>query len=404
MLLNNPRKVFPIAFILIILMMSLAVSGLGQSLYPKKDLIFTQVFAGPYSGNTYTASIAVTNRGTLTYNGTLLLATGANGALWTAVVNGQESSGMVDVSIPPDSTQVFLITDTTFTVGYAFFLSEDWSLDNHIEGNLTYFTLNGSTLMDAVGVPESQEFLITSLPFDYFPDVGLSLAHPDINMTGLAANVNVLLFDEDGNAVGTCDFSIAPGGHVSTYLSELPWTGGIPSGFGPIGKVEISCDQAISGICMLISPGSAAGAQISTLPLGGTPLNYAVEFTGTGVDYKGDLTLWIEGFYVKGYLKLTSINGLSVADSYRRPILVNGQLIGTELDLSFFTGPSGVWPNSSDLGVSLYMYVWSFTPGSSSLSGYWGSYNFWDAGTPVSEGTLTLDNTLGILPQGSDLY
>ena len=389
---NNPRKILPVAFILVVLLLALTASGFSQTFYDKKDTIFTQVFAGPSGSNVYMASISATNRGTLPYYGTLYFVTGVN-AVWNPFVNGsQVTGGTVDVTIQPDATEVFAVTSNSFTVGYALLVSDDWSLDNYIESNLSYFSFNGSTLMDAVGVPESKEFMISSLPFDMYSDIGLSLVNP----TEGSAEVGVILFDADGNAEANCTFTLQPGEHYAKYLSQLPWFSN-PTGFGPVGKVEISSDVPIAGIAMLITPGSAAGAQISTLPLGGTPLTYMVEFTGVGdgIDQiEGELSLWIEGFFVKGYLKLTSVNGSDVENSFRPPILVNGQLIGTELDLSFFTGPSGVWPNDSDLGVSLYMYVWGFTPSVNAPTGWWGAYNFWDNGTPVHEGTLTLDNTL----------
>ena len=271
--------------------------------------------------------------------------------------------------------------------------------------------------MDVVGVPESQNFQISSLPFDYFPDVGLSLAHDPRNPN--PANVRVILFDESGFMATSCQFQILPGGHYSKYLWQLPWDGGVPPGFGPIGKVEIESDEVIGGIAMLVTPGGSAGFQISTLPLGGTPLTYDIEFTGTGDIfgdvYTGELTLWIEGFYVKGYLIITSVNGVPVtvaasaevmtdediSGPYNRmPILVNGQLIGTELDLSFFTGPANTWPTNSDIyGAIVYLYVSGFTPGGNVNGDDPGEYAVWTAyhawgDESVVWGTLVIDNTL----------
>lgn len=404
---NHPRKILPVTLILIVLLLALTVSGLGQSLYDKKDTIFTQVFAGPAGTNVYMSSISVTNRGTLPYNGTLFFGTGINNQ-WNPLVNGsQVANGAVNVLIMPDATEVFAVTSNSFTVGYALLVSDDWSLDNYVEGNLSYFSFSGSTLMDAVGVPESKEFLVSSLPFDMYSDVGLSLVNPSNG----PAEVDVLLFDPDGGLpAANCTFTLQAGEHYAKYLTELPWFSN-PAGFGPVGKVEISSDVPIAGIAMLITPGSAAGAQISTLPLGGTPLTYMVEFEGTGDAlgqvYEGELTLWIEGFFVKGYLKLTTVNDSAVADPYgTMPILVNGQLIDTELDLAFFTGSYFVdqdehpaWPNVDNFGAVVYIYVSDFTPSANVLGdgiGYtrWTAYHAWDNDQALMEGTLVLDNTI----------
>ena len=115
-------------------MLAFTITGFSQTfpktesspLFPKKDLLFTQVFSGPSGGNLYTASIAVTNRGARTYYGGLVLFTGfAVPSSWNPVVNGVPVTGdMVDIEIPPDETRVFYITDSVFTVGYAVFATQ----------------------------------------------------------------------------------------------------------------------------------------------------------------------------------------------------------------------------------------------------------------------------------------
>jgi len=213
------KKKVILSFILALcFILACTASGFGQSFFPKKDLVFTQVFAGPLEGTSYFASITVTNQGTLTYNGTMYFLTGAAGSAWNPSVNQDAvTNGSIDVVLGPDETKSFLITDSIFTVGYVYFKRDSISLDNHIEGNLAYFSVNGSTLMDAVGVPESREFLITSLPFDYYTDIGLALAHPDLTNAG-PAEVSVILFDEDNTAVANCLFTLDPGEHYSAYL------------------------------------------------------------------------------------------------------------------------------------------------------------------------------------------
>ncbi len=394
---SNPKKILlPSIFLIAILLVVSTATGLSQSLFDKKDLMFTQVFAGPAGSSVYMSSISVTNRGTLPYNGTLYFVTGQNN-IWNPLVNGaQISGGSVDVVISPDATEVFAVTTNTFTVGYALVVSDDFSLDNYIEGNLSYFSFNGSTLMDAVGVPESKEFMIASLPFDMYADVGLSLVNPDT----VPADVSVLLFDEDGGLpVANCNFTLEAGEHYAKYLTELPWLAA-PVGFGTVGKVEIFVTNGvpISGIAMLVTPGSAAGTQISTLPLGGTPITYEATFDNAGVTYIGELSLWIEGFRVKAYLQMISVGGVSVVDNDVIPILLNGQLVGTELELASTTWPANTWPGiESEFGGLLYIYIGDYDPTADVLdhvANTWASYGVWDGDQAVERGDVVLDNTL----------
>ena len=64
--------------------------------------------------------------------------------------------------------------------------------------------------------------------------------------------------------------------------------------------------------------------------------------------YTGDLTLWIEGYFVTGYLVMNSINGVPL--EYQGIALVNGQLVGWELDLSFFHWPIRLLAQRGSLG------------------------------------------------------
>ena len=396
---SKAKKNFPCLFLLTAIVVLVSVTpAFGQVVYEKKDLVFTQVFAGPSGGTDYMASIAVSNRGTLPYNGTLYLVTGDN-LVWNPMVNGSVvTGGTVDVVIQPDDTEIFLITSNTFTVGYAQFESDDFSMDNYIEGNLTYLGMNNSTLMDAVGVPESKEFMVSSLPFDMYADVGLALVNP----SNTTSQVRVILFDENGNFAATSDFNLAPGEHLSRYLTQLPWSSD-PVGFGPVGKVEILTRNGvpISGIAMLITPGSAAGAQISTLPLGGTPITYEATFTGAGdVTYTGELALWIEGFGVKGYLQMTSVDGAGTPVDFNAntPIMLNGQLVGTELELASTTWPANTWPGvESPYGGILYIYIALYDPTADILdenSNTWASYHVWDTDQDIERGIVVLENTI----------
>ena len=325
--------------------------GYSQNIYPKKDLIFTQVVAG--SG--FDSSIAVTNRGTYTYEGRIEFTTGADGALWNPIVNNTRvTAGNLEIAIAPDQTKVFYIKETSLKVGYAVFLSIDWSVDNHLEGNLTYFSYDSAGIQDAVGVPESREFYLSSLPYSNFYDVGLSLANADLYGSG-PADVRILLFYQNGEIATQCSVELASYGHFSKFLSELPWEDPLYT-LDPvtIGKVEIESSVAISGIAMTITDGAGGKAEISTLPIDATPILYAFTMDADNGDvYEGELSIWIEGYFVKGYMHITGVNGEYFDDPYiYQPYLVSGQLIGLDMDLAFYCD---WWPTTEGTGVSLYI-------------------------------------------------
>ena len=370
--------------------MLLATPAVAQNIYPKKDLIFTQVVAGPG----FDSSIAVTNRGTYTYEGSIQFATGADGAAWNPIVNSNRiTDGSMAVTIDPDQTMVYYIKDTSLKVGYAVFLSIDWSVDNHLEGNLTYFSYDGSGTRDAVGVPESKEFFISSLPYSNFNDVGLSLANPDLYGSG-PADIRIMLFYESGEIATQCSLEMDSYAHLSLFLSELPWEDPLHT-LGPltIGKVEIESSVAISGIAMTLTEGADGTDEISTLPIDATPLTYTLTMEADNGDvYEGEMSLWIEGFFVKGYMHITGINGEYYDDAYSfQPFLVSGQLIGSDLDLSFYCY---WWPTTEDTGVSLYIYVPGFFTGFREMDGFWSADYAWNEGVDPLRGDITITNTM----------
>jgi hypothetical protein len=372
------------------LLLALTATVSAQNIYPKKDLIFTQVIAG----QGFDSSIAVTNRGTYTYEGRIEFTTGADGVLWNPIVNSiRVTGGALEVTIPPDQTKVYWVKDTSLKVGYAVFLSIDWSVDNHLEGNLTYFSSDGSGIQDAVGVPESKEFYLSSLPYSNFYDVGLSLANADLYGSG-PADIQVLLFYQNGEIATQCGIELASYGHFSKFLSELPWEDPIHT-LDPvtIGKVEISSSVAISGIGMTITDGAGGKAEISTLPIDAAPMLYALTMEADNGDiYEGELSLWIEGYFVKGYMHITGVNGEYFDDPYLyQPYLVSGQLIGLDMDLAFYCD---WWPTTEGTGVSLYIYLQQFYSSFNEMTGYWSADYAWNEGVAPLRGDITINNTM----------
>ena len=360
----NSFRFFPNLTLVIItgLIILFTAPANGQVFYPQKDIIFTQVIAS----TGFDSIIAVTNRGSHDYGGDLLFYTGADGTVWNPLVNGTRiSGGLFHIIIPPNETSILRITDTSFKVGYAIFYADDLEVDNNLEGNLTYYSHDSGTVLDAVGVPASKEFLVSSLPFSEFNDVGLSLAIPRKGPDE-DASIRVFLYDENGALVSQCQFPILWGGHFAMFLGELPWESDI-SGMGPSGKVEIHSNRLAAGIGMTVTQGTAGGAQISTLPLSGTPLYYTLAALDDDENvYVGDVSFWIEGYVVNGFMRLSHINGETIVNT--QTWKVTGQLIFDLMKLSFpcYLGDTEIVPE-----VSLFVLVPDFDPSANEISGAW---------------------------------
>ncbi len=335
-------------------------SAFSQVFSPRKDLVFTQVI-----GSTgFRSVITVTNRGSEMWTGYINYYTGENGTVWNPLVNTQRvTEGKTRVILLPQQTRAYSVSDTEFLVGYAFIESDNYDPDNHLEGNLTYYSKDSEITLDAVGVPASREFLAATLPFYAFNDVGLSLAVPKLGDGG-DAEVSILLYNDSGNQITQCTVDILYGAHYAKYLKEMPWEGSLDQ-MGNVGKVEIFGDRYLSGIAMTVTPDNAGGAQLSTLPLEGTPLQYT--FTGADTEdgsFEGELSFWIEGFFVTGYMKMTSIDEETISnpETYR----VTGQFDGQNLELTFtlYAGDE-----EEDSKISLYIGVPGYSPTDTEFSG-----------------------------------
>ena len=345
---------------MLIVFLGIQIPVLSQVFSPRKDLVFTQVIASPG----FESVISVTNRGSEMWTGYINYYTGENGTVWNPLVNTQRvTEGKTRVILLPHQTRAYSISDTDFLVGYAFIESDNYNPTNHLEGNLTYYSRDSGITLDAVGVPPSSEFLAATLPFYAFNDVGLSLAVPELGDGG-DAEVTILLYNDSGNQITQCTVDMLYGAHYAKYLKEMPWEGSLDQ-MGNVGKVEIFGDRYLSGIAMTVTPDNAGGAQISTLPLEGTPLLYTFSGVDTEeVEFEGNISFWFDGFFVNGYMQVTSLDGLTIAnpDTWR----VTGQLDGLDLELTFpcYLGDKAAVPK-----VSLYVSVPGYTTTNNDVSG-----------------------------------
>ena len=335
----------------------------AQDLLPQKDLGFAQIAAGP----TIETVITLTNRGAYEYQGVLHFSRDREGLEWNPVINGQPvQGGAYPLTIGVDEVVVLRVTSGTLQIGAGILVANDLIPDNFVEAALSYYIRSGGRIVDSVGVLAGQEFYLATIPFEDFSTVGLALANSSI-LASANSQIALNLLDGAGNFIDGTLFSLPPYGHDAQFLFEhFP---DVSRDLGT-GKVEIVASSPVIGTAlMLVGPTDAP--QLSTLPLAPAPTAY--EFTITALDdtrFDGTMALWAEGFFVKGYLVVSSVNGVTLPDWGLT--LVAGQLIDGFLDLSFFAesanffGESEARPNEE---TTVYMGHKDFTFGDSDATG-----------------------------------
>ncbi|MEJ2083989.1 MAG: hypothetical protein P8Y94_18000, partial [Acidobacteriota bacterium] len=120
------------------------------------------------------------------------------------------------------------------------------------------------------------------------------------------------------------------------------------------------------------------------------PVEYALDMQSDGGDtFQGAMALWVEGFFVKGYIRMDSYNGQNLEASLVQ--WVSGSLAGRDLVLSlfalsqdFFTGTG----TTQDLDMSVYFRITDFGLESADLTGNW--VLTYVADRTTTGGTLTL--------------
>ncbi|MBZ5535734.1 MAG: hypothetical protein LAO31_07255 [Acidobacteriia bacterium] len=345
-----------IKMILVLALLGLLVistSMFGQTFWTHKDLVFGQVAAG----GGYETVLNVTNRGSAAYTGTMYLFTG-NGDAWTPFVNGVLANGTMNVSIPPGVTQSFHITvNGGVQAGTVFIFTGSTANNNFLEGNLTYFIRSGSTITDSVGVPPSNELYLSTVAFEDFSTIALALNNGDATQSHIA-HLTLRLFNESNANVATKTLDLCGHAcHMAQFLSEI--FSGTSLGRG---RLEIStADYPVYGTALTF-----VNNQFSSLPLGGSPRAYTFT-TNTpafGITTTGDASLWVDGIYVRGYVRFTSLNGssLTTPETY----FLGGRLIGTALRVSFYAdGGNQVFGGPA---ANAYIRIPNFTFGANSLN------------------------------------
>ena len=302
-----------------LIVMHLTLVALGQDYYPRKDAAFGQVAVG---GGIETV-INLTNRGTYLYTGSIRFLRG-QGSVWNPLVNGTAIvNGEYALEIQPKSTATIRLTGDQLESGAAVAVSQDLLLDNFIEANLTYFVRSGESVTDSVGVSPSKEFYLASVPFQDLESIALALVNGDLSGERVA-HVLLRLFTEGGSQLETKSLELGSFFHDASFLSEL-----FPGLDLERGKVEISSDIPIFGTALTLEEG-----EISSLPLEPSPVAYTVRMISSeGSVATGEMALWAEGFFVKGYFLISAIDEEPLPEAVLE--LVNGQLFDQFLQLSF---------------------------------------------------------------------
>ena len=223
------------------------------------------------------------------------------------------------MEIQPQATVTLRLTGSQLEAGAAILLSEDLFLDNLIEAephetNLTYLVLRNGQVSDSVGIAPSKEFYRASIPFEKFTETALALANGDLSGEK-RARVELSLFSGDGDPLGPKKIiTLGPLSHLAKFLHEH-FPGQTLAG----GKVEIASDFPIFGTALTFS-----GGQFSSLPLDPAPVTYSVRLEVDETYATGELALWTEGSFIRGYMVISAVNDVAFEDPEFS--LVNGEL------------------------------------------------------------------------------
>jgi hypothetical protein len=308
-------------YLLGFLILVLPVAANAQNILPRKDIAFAQIAAG----GGYTTILNVTNRGTTTYNGTLSLFRVA-GEEWNPLINEiPVSNGKLNIALGKGATASYQITLPGGTeAGFAVIKASGMEQTSFLEGTLTYFVKSGSTLTDSIGVQPSSEFYLATLPFDDFSTLALALANANTTKT----TVRMTVVSETNAQVGTLDLPLDPNQHMAQYLWQL-----FPSVSIQKGRLDIRSDLPVLGTALTDQSG-----QLSSLPL--LPAVKAYTFTGRvlGVTLTGELSVWIDGSSVQGYLRTLAANGQP--ESHIDTLNLRGALVNNVLQW-YTSGPPG---------------------------------------------------------------
>ena len=310
----------------------------AQVFYPQKDLVFTHLAAG----GGYETVLTMTNRGTYDYAGKMYFYKNCD-EQWNPTVNGTAiTGGMIVVTIPPGDTVTYRVSGANLEAGFCYLYADDMAMDNFLEGNQAYFVLSGPTVLDSIGISPSVELFVSTVPFENFSTIAVAFANPDFYWSR-TASVTLRLYNSAGGFLTSTNISLAPRCHYPRFLSDI-----FP-GYNPgRGRLDIQSDNPIVAAALTLN-----GGQLSSLPMIPSPTTYTVTAVDVStITTRGEAAIWIEGRFVKGYLRVTEFNGASM--DYVFPI--EGRFVNGSLRMSFY----GSGPAFNNQEATIYFYVPNF--------------------------------------------
>jgi hypothetical protein len=293
---SGPGPIFPFLvlrrkrFLFILFALLIASTGSAKNL----KLNFAQVVVG----DSYVTVIDLVNNGTAIFYGALELRDN-QGNFLTASINGTRDSAYL-LSIQPKATQRLRLTRTGSTVaGHALIWdnlapgSENYS--QQINGSLFFQFLDGTTLLDSVGVSPS-------LPTEqfYFPAEYSSQALTGIALseaTGATVAGTVRAISDAGVLVATAPLTLFPWNHQAVFVNQIL---AVPTGFR--GTVQIETSAPVYPLALRME-----GNQFSTLPV--IPTVSLYDFTinlPDGRAFRGETTFSISDNSVNGFIRFTN--------------------------------------------------------------------------------------------------
>ncbi len=291
---NNKRWTL-IMKIRLLLILAFLTSGTANSqvLNPQKDLAFGQLAAG----GGYETVLIVTNRGISSYSGIMKLYQNS-GKPWNPLINGvTPSSGKLPVSLSSGETKSYKITlPGGVEAGFAIIVADTMDQKSFIEGNLTYYVHSAGTISESVGISPSSEFYRATLTSDDMSTLAMAL----VNLNATPAVITLKAYSEANTPLGSPVTlpDLGPNYHMAEYIWQR-----IAEIKGMRGRVEIQSNVPIMGIAI-----TDINGLFSSLPLSAAPCSYDFSTTISGIPLNGELGMWIEGPYIKGYLRVTHAN------------------------------------------------------------------------------------------------